>query len=54
MQSGWEIFTSTSVSYVTVDFRKVVNDLSPANSTLLENKCIKRKIDYDDIFMFQM
>ena len=38
MQSGWEIFTSSSVSYVAGDFKKVVSDLSHADSTVIETK----------------
>ena len=43
MQSGWEIFTLSPVAYITVDFKRLVRDLSQASSTLIESKCIKRK-----------
>ena len=43
MQSESEIFTSSSVAYLTVNFEKVVSDLSYAGSTLVESECFKRK-----------
>ena len=41
--SGWEMFTSSPVFHLTVDFKKVVSDLVHAGSTLVESKCIKIK-----------
>ena len=41
---GWEIFTLGPVTYITVDFRKLVSDLFNPGSTLVESKCIKRKM----------
>ena len=35
MESGWDIFTGSSVAYVTVDFKKNVSDLSHHVSTLI-------------------
>ena len=43
MQFGWEIFSLSPVAYITVDFKKVVGDLSYAGSTLVESECFKRK-----------
>ena len=38
------MFAENLVSYVTVDFKKVVIDLLHAGSTLVESECIKRKM----------
>ena len=43
MSSEWELFTVSPVFYLTIDFKKVVNDLIHAGSSLAENECIKRK-----------
>ena len=44
MYSGWDIFTSSPVSFVTAEVKKVVADLFHADSTQVEAKCIKRKM----------
>ena len=44
MQFGWEIFASSQVAYITVDFKKVVSDLFHPGFTLVESKCINRQI----------
>ena len=44
MQSGWEIFTLSSIFHITVDFKKVVSDLFHSGSILAESECIKRKM----------
>ena len=43
MQFGREIVTLSPVVYITVDFKKLVNDLFHLGSTLVESECIKRK-----------
>ena len=41
LQFGWEIFTSSLVTYITVDFQKLVSDLF--HTILIESECIKTK-----------
>ena len=43
VQFGREIFTSTPVTYITADFKKLVNDLFRAGSAVLQSESIKRK-----------
>ena len=38
-----EIFTSSHVAYITVEFTKLVSDLCPPGPALVESDCIKRK-----------
>ena len=43
VQCGREIFTSSPVAYITVNFKKIVRDLFHAGSALVGSKPIKRK-----------
>ena len=43
LQFGREIFTSSHVAYITVDFTKLVNDLFHTGSAVVEWECIRRK-----------
>ena len=38
-----EIFALSPVTYITVNFTKLVSDLFHASSTVIESECIKRK-----------
>ena len=40
---GREIFTSTPVAYITVDFKKLVSDLFHAGSALVGSESIRRQ-----------
>ena len=43
MHIGWKIFTCSLVSYVTIDFQRVVSDQFHAGSILVECECVKRE-----------
>ena len=42
MQFGREIFTSSPVAYITVDFKKLVSDLFHVGSALAGRESIKK------------
>ena len=41
-QFGQEIFTLSSVAYITVNFKKLVSELFHTDSALVGSECIKR------------
>ena len=50
MQFEWEIFISSPVAYITVDFKKMVSDLFQAGCALVESNISREKWGYQNSF----